>query len=306
MVRSRRQRGRWREAPLTALGNDRFAGAFEVDAPGRWRFEIEAWVDRHVGWLDEYDRKVAAGQADLTGELAEGEVLFGAGSVDEWRARAEELGGVDRHGAGKSAPLEVEVERERARAGAWYELFPRSWGGLAGVAEVVPELAALGFDVVYLPPIHPIGRVNRKGRNNTERAEPGDVGSPWAIGAAEGGHDAIDPALGTEADLEALVATAPGPRDGARARPRAPVRARPPVARGASGLVPAPAGRVSQVRGEPAEALPGHPQPRLGDGRPEGALEGGSRRRAALVRCRRDGLPRRQPAHEAGRRSGSG
>ena len=206
VVRHRRPRGRWREAPLTALGNDRFAGSFVVDAVGRHRFEIEAWVDRHAGWLDEHDRKVAAGQDDLAGELAEGESLFGAGSVDEWRLAADALGTRNREGRARSDPLEVAVERERARTGAWYELFPRSWGGLEGVTRVVPELAGLGFDVVYLPPIHPIGETNRKGRNNAERGAPGDVGSPWAIGGREGGHDAIDPGLGSEADLAELVA----------------------------------------------------------------------------------------------------
>jgi len=207
VVRHRRPRGRWRESPLEALGNDRYAGSFDVDAGGRWRFEIEAWVDRYAGWLSEHDRKVAAGQADLTGELAEGAALFGRGTVDEWRAAASALGVDDRPDAVRAGSFEVDVERERARAGAWYELFPRSWGGLAGVTRVVPELAALGFDVVYLPPIHPIGLTNRKGRNNAEHARPGDVGSPWAIGAAEGGHDAIDPGLGTEADLAELVKT---------------------------------------------------------------------------------------------------
>jgi len=205
VVRYRRPRGRWREAPLEALGNDRFAGAFDVDAVGRWRFEVEAWVDRHAGWLDEHDRKVAAGQTDLAGELAEGTALFGPGAVEEWRAAASALGASDRGEATRSGPLEVEVERQRARAGAWYELFPRSWGGLAGVTRVVPELAELGFDVVYLPPIHPIGRTNRKGRNNAERAQPGDVGSPWAIGATEGGHDAIHAELGDDSDLAGLV-----------------------------------------------------------------------------------------------------
>jgi starch synthase (maltosyl-transferring) len=205
VVRHRRGRARWREEPLGFLGNDRFAGSFPVDTVGRWQFEIEAWVDRHAAWLDEHDRKVAAGQTDLAGELAEGEVLFGPGEPDAWRAAADALGAEVRHGAARSDPLPVEVERERARAGAWYELFPRSWGGLRGVAAAVPALAEHGFDVLYLPPIHPIGVTNRKGRNNTERAAAGDVGSPWAIGAAEGGHDAIDPALGDEDDLAALV-----------------------------------------------------------------------------------------------------
>ena len=104
--------------------------------------------------------------------------------------------------------LGVDADRERARFGSWYELFPRSWGGFAGVERVLPELAALGFDVVYLPPIHPIGRTNRKGRNNALTAGPGDPGSPWAIGAAEGGHTAIDPALGTIGDFDRLVAAA--------------------------------------------------------------------------------------------------
>ncbi len=208
VVRHRRApRGRWREEPLEFLGNDRFAGSFVVDAVGRWQFEIEAWTDRHAGWLDEHDRKVAAAQADLSGELAEGEALFGPGTVEEWRTRADALSADDRHGAARSDPLPVEVERERARAGAWYELFPRSWGGFAGVARVVPELAGHGFDVLYLPPIHPIGVTNRKGRNNAEAGLPDDVGSPWAIGAQEGGHDAIDPSLGSEADLAALVET---------------------------------------------------------------------------------------------------
>jgi starch synthase (maltosyl-transferring) len=205
VVRHRRPKGRWRESPLESLGNDRFAGAFEADSAGRWRFEIEAWVDRHAGWLSEYDRKVTAGQSDLEGELAEGEALFGPGTVDEWRAAAPAIGASDRGESARSGPLEVEVERQRARAGVWYELFPRSWGGLPGVLRIVPELAALGFDVLYLTPIHPIGATNRKGRNNTERAGPGDVGSPWAIGAAEGGHDAIDPRLGDDSDVAALV-----------------------------------------------------------------------------------------------------
>jgi starch synthase (maltosyl-transferring) len=205
VVRYRRPRGRWREQPLRPLGNDRFGGTFDVDAIGRWRFEVVAWVDRPAAWLDEYDRKLAAGQADLSGELAEGEALFGAGSVEDWRSAAPALSLRDRPGSVRSDSYPVEVERERARAGAWYELFPRSWGGLAGVVDVVPALAEHGFDVLYLTPIHPIGTTNRKGRNNVEGAEAGDVGSPWAIGGAAGGHDAIDPGLGSETELAALV-----------------------------------------------------------------------------------------------------
>src|SRR5690606_15444014 len=106
-------------------------------------------------------------------------------------------------------------DRERARFSTWYELFPRSTakepgqhGTFKTVAEQLPRLARMGFDVLYFPPIHPIGVTNRKGRNNSPRAEEGDPGSPWAIGSAEGGHDAIHPQLGTLEDFRALVAAA--------------------------------------------------------------------------------------------------
>jgi starch synthase (maltosyl-transferring) len=104
-----------------------------------------------------------------------------------------------------SDPVALWVDRERALVGAWYELFPRSYGGFKGVMLRVPQLAELGFDVLYLPPIHPIGRTFRKGRNNQLVAEPGDPGSPWAIGGPEGGHTSIHPDLGTEEDLSALI-----------------------------------------------------------------------------------------------------
>ena len=198
---------KWQERPLEPLGNDHWAGAFEVTEVGRWQFTIEAWVDRGSSLLDELERKLEAEQVDLTGETAEIEELLGRGTLEEWRARARELAPKDRYGkAALTAPFEVDVERERARFGSWYELFPRSWGGFSGVAKVLPQLAELGFDVVYLPPVHPIGTTNRKGRNNALVAEPGDPGSPWAIGGPEGGHDAIDPQLGTWKDFDAMVA----------------------------------------------------------------------------------------------------
>ena len=199
----------WLESPLEPLGNDRWAGSFQPKGLGRWQFTIEAWVDRYATLLDELDRKLAAGQTELAGELSEAEALFGPGDPDAWRAVAAKQGAKDRHGkASLAKPLEVDVERVRARFGAWYELFPRSWGGFKGVRKVLPQLAELGFDVVYLPPIHPIGETNRKGRNNSLTAAKGDPGSPWAIGGAEGGHDAIHPDLGTLKDFDALVAAA--------------------------------------------------------------------------------------------------
>src|SRR5207248_8705677 len=100
----------------------------------------------------------------------------------------------------RSAALLVWVDRERAAVGAWYELFPRSYGGLGGAAERLCAVADMGFDVVYLPPVHPVGRTARKGRDNTLDAGPDDVGSPWASGSPDGGHTAIEPSLGTLED----------------------------------------------------------------------------------------------------------
>ena len=196
----------WHEEPLVLVGNDRWRGTFTVDRPGRWEFAVAGWTDRTATWQHELRRKVEGGQTDLKGELAEGAVLLGKKKLTVEQGLAAEAG--DRHGEVVSAPLTVDVDRELARFGAWYELFPRSWGGLRGVAGVLPKLAALGFDVVYLPPIHPIGVTNRKGRNNAVTAAKGDVGSPWAIGSDEGGHDAIHPDLGTFADFDALIAAA--------------------------------------------------------------------------------------------------
>src|SRR5205807_374501 len=139
---------------------------------GRWQYTIEAWGDRRATWRDELRRKVEGGQEDLSGELSEGAVLFEVDSLTV--EEGLELGGGDRSGVTSLArPLELDVDRALARFGAWYELFPRSWGGFAGVERELPRLAELGFDVLYLPPIHPIGTTNRKGRNNALRARKG-------------------------------------------------------------------------------------------------------------------------------------
>jgi starch synthase (maltosyl-transferring) len=194
---------RWREAPLEPLGNDEWHGQFTVDAPGRWTFSISAWTDRIASWQDEVRRKLAGGQTDLASELLEGQALLGEKLSLEDALAVERQ---DRHGEVElDLKLGVDVERELARFGSWYELFPRSFGGLKGVEAVLPRLAELGFDVVYLPPIHPIGVSNRKGKNNSPTAKKGDVGSPWAIGGKEGGHTAIHPDLGTLDDFEQLV-----------------------------------------------------------------------------------------------------
>ena len=197
---------RWQEAPLTPLGNDEWSGTFAVDRCGSWSYRIEAWVDRIASFQEELRRKLDGGQTDVTGELAEGAVLLGVETLTVEDALAAVPN--DRSGKSWSQTLEVDVDRALARFGAWYELFPRSWGGFEGVRSVLPALAELGFDVVYLPPIHPIGRSSRKGRNNALEAGPKDPGSPWAIGAKDGGHDAINGELGTLEEFERLVAEA--------------------------------------------------------------------------------------------------
>jgi starch synthase (maltosyl-transferring) len=198
---------RWSEAPLEPVGNDRWEGSFPVGAPGRWQYALTAWIDRFASWRHELERKVAAGQADLVGELAEGAALLRIESLTVEEALDAEPA-LPREAEVSTEPLELIVDRERASFGAWYELFPRSFGGFAGVEKVLPQLAQLGFDVLYFTPIHPIGRTHRKGRNNALTARPDDPGSPWAIGASEGGHEAVAPELGTMAELEHLVTAA--------------------------------------------------------------------------------------------------
>jgi starch synthase (maltosyl-transferring) len=196
---------RWQEASMEPLGNDHWRGTFVVDQLGRWTFTVAAWTDRVASWQEEVRRKLQAGQEDLAGEVREGEALLGERSLEELLA----VESTDRHGEVElDRKLGVDVDRALARFGAWYELFPRSWGGFSGVAETLPQLAELGFDIVYLPPIHPIGTTNRKGRNNALTAEHDDVGSPWAIGSELGGHIAVHPDLGTLEDFDALIVAA--------------------------------------------------------------------------------------------------
>ena len=190
----------WREAPMTPLGNDRFRARFTCAELADYEFTIEAWIDRVETLRQGIAKKVAAGQ-DVSLDRQEEAQL----SADADRRSATRYARV----------LRVMVERERARFGSWYEMFPRSAGTdpsrsatFAEAESRIPYVASMGFDVLYLPPIHPIGRSFRKGRNNALSAEPGDPGSPWAIGAEEGGHTAVEPGLGTLADFERFVGTA--------------------------------------------------------------------------------------------------
>jgi starch synthase (maltosyl-transferring) len=229
----------WREAPMRFVDNDRWAGGIVLDALGRWLFTIEALADPFQTWLADLAKRVGAGE-EVPSELLEGAALVGAAAerasgndarvLREHATRltrghveaAQDPGlaalmtrHLDRAAATRTTTeFPIQVDRERARFAAWYELFPRSGttpGRSATFKEAATQLdriAAMGFDVVYLPPIHPIGKSHRKGRNNAPAAQPGDPGSPWAIGGAAGGHDAVHPELGTLEDFEHFVAAA--------------------------------------------------------------------------------------------------
>ena len=211
-----RRRGvrRWSEREMTPVATepDRFAADFDVTECGRWEFRVVAWVDPIATWREELRRRVEAGQTDLAEELAYGARLMGVESLDVDLVLSSDAppsaATAARHATTVGPAFEIDVDPALARFGSWYELFPRSFGGLAGVEAQLPRLAELGFDVVYLTPIHPIGLTDRKGPDNTLNAPPGAPGSPWAIGGCDGGHTAIHPELGTIADFDRLVARA--------------------------------------------------------------------------------------------------
>jgi starch synthase (maltosyl-transferring) len=227
----------WRREPMTHHNNDRWGGSFTPDAPGRYVYAIEAWTDEFATWRRGFELKQKAG-ADLTMDALEGAAL-----LTKAQASGREVAAVINRQCeaylqtGETPPLlatelqdamaesqsrpdltrsqlfPLVADRPRARYGAWYEMIPRSQSKVAGrhgtfrdCINRLPDVAAMGFDVVYFTPIHPIGQTNRKGRNNAVAAEEGDPGSPYAIGAAEGGHDAIHPELGTLADFRAFIA----------------------------------------------------------------------------------------------------
>jgi starch synthase (maltosyl-transferring) len=237
----------WSEKEMEPLGNDRWRATFPVDRLGWYHYTVEGWVDRFLTWRRDLAKRIEAGQevetelvigARLVEEAAarargadqsrlqeQARRLGQAGEMEARQALAQDprlLALMRRHPDRSLATryrqeLSVWVDRERARFSAWYELFPRSTaeepgrhGTLADCEKRLAYVAELGFDVVYLPPIHPIGRSFRKGRNNSLTPAACDPGSPWAIGAAEGGHTAIHPALGTVQDFERLVAAARG------------------------------------------------------------------------------------------------
>jgi starch synthase (maltosyl-transferring) len=236
----------WRDAPMEPLGNDRFRASFVVETLGRYRYTVEGWVDHFKTWRNGFQKKVAAGH-DVEVDLQIGAGLItqaasrargrDAEMLQRWSMRcvderetqdARAVAALDasldklvaqypdlEYATLYEAELEIVVDPVQAQFSAWYEVFPRSLSETPGrhgtfrdVERHLPYIAEMGFDILYMPPIHPVGMTKRKGRNNTENATSNDVGSPWGIGGAAGGHKAVHPELGTMVDFEALVMAA--------------------------------------------------------------------------------------------------
>jgi starch synthase (maltosyl-transferring) len=232
----------WDTVAMEPLVNDRWQGSFRVNQMGRYRYTIEAWVDRFKTWRHDLKKRVDAGQ-DVSVDLRIGEQLIEEALLTCKGAPAKALkqravqitGTIDpeekielildddlaelmgvcserRFVTGYEKELTVVAEREKARFSTWYEMFPRSCAGKRGehgtfhdCEKMLAYVASMGFDVLYLPPIHPIGLSHRKGKNNSPAAKRGEPGSPWAIGSEAGGHKAVHPELGGFDDFRRLV-----------------------------------------------------------------------------------------------------
>lgn len=226
----------WSTLEMKPQWNDRWGARFQVTGKGFYFFTIRAWVDHFDTWHDGFKKKAAA-DIDVSVELMEGAAFLqkiGKGDPyiqslaallsdpTKYKEAVEKVLSpafgnlvhehpLIEHETHYEKELKIVVEFKKANFSAWYELFPRSsslegkHGSFRDVIRLLPRIASMGFDVLYLPPIHPIGKVNRKGKNNSVRAEPGEPGSPWAIGSDEGGHKSIHPELGTLGDFRALV-----------------------------------------------------------------------------------------------------
>ncbi len=234
----------WQRSPMVSQGNDRWQGSFTAGFPGIYEYTIEAWVDHFLTWKKGLTKKIEAGQ-NVSLDLEIGALLVKEGVARAGKAEAAKLGAFasllsseERDKAAAAAldrtleqlmesnpdkaratlyekVLGLTVEQKKAGCSAWYEFFPRSWSTLPGkhgtfndCNRLLPFIAGMGFDVVYLPPIHPIGYTKRKGKNNALVAAPDDPGSCWAIGNLDGGHKAVHPELGTIKDFTAFVAAA--------------------------------------------------------------------------------------------------
>ena len=239
----REQDKNWREAPMQPLVNDRWRGTFVAAEVGQYFYSLAGWIDRFKSWRRDLQKKAEVGEHTdldlLTGALLIDEAAGRAAAQDARQLaqvaktlRAKNPGLPERLAQALSddllrlmaldpdrsletryaKELVVVVDREKARFSAWYEMFPRSCAAKPGkhgtfkdCERLLPYVASMGFDTLYLPPIHPIGRTHRKGKNNQIKTAANDPGSPWAIGAKEGGHKSIHPQLGTLEDFKSLV-----------------------------------------------------------------------------------------------------
>jgi starch synthase (maltosyl-transferring) len=238
----------WMEVAMAPMGNDRWQGRFRVSQLGRYSYSIQAWVDHFATWYEALHKRVEAEQevqveiligaelieaasqratgtdaAELQERARRLRIPLESGSLAQARSLLEDetirtlmaLYPDRRFATTSPGEFAVVVDRDKACFSTWYEMFPRSCAALPGQHGTfkdcearLPYLARMGFDVLYLPPIHPIGQVHRKGKNNATVATPDDPGSPWAIGSDAGGHTAIHPQLGTLDDFRSLIATA--------------------------------------------------------------------------------------------------
>ena len=232
----------WRETPMNFVDNDRWRGVCTLYDEDIHEYTVEAWTDTFRSWRAEFAKKFEAGISDLRSEALEGAALVEAAArrardradrkrLQEFSQQISTGANSEIHAIAQSGELEVlmatypdrasaaqydpaprvVVDRPAALMGAWYEFFPRSAGGQGDRGSMfrdclprVDDAKAMGFDVIYFPPIHPIGHTNRKGRNNSVTCEPGDPGVPWAIGSEAGGHKAVEPSLGTLEDFDWL------------------------------------------------------------------------------------------------------
>jgi starch synthase (maltosyl-transferring) len=234
----------WQETPMTFLVNDRWRGEFAVTETGIYFYTVEAWIDHFKSWRRDLKKRLDAGQ-DVSVDLLVGAAMAEAAATrangddaPQLRNWAAELAGEKKIAVQRALDVQmarlmarypdrrlatlharefrVAVDPPLARFSAWYELFPRSLGAegkhgtFSDCEAALPRIAEMGFDILYLPPIHPIGKSFRKGKNNNPKCHVGEPGSPWAIGSSEGGHKSIHPELGTLEDFRALVQKARG------------------------------------------------------------------------------------------------
>jgi len=235
---------KWHPVQLRHLGNDRWAGAIELDQEGMLEYKVQGWVDYALNWQHQIEKKAKDGQ-NVSVELADGLPYLDhlikktkgdpKKEVKKWRKALTDAKQYDEvvewaigpalHALLLAHPQkqfmteyptrQVSVDRKKAGFSTWYELFPRSASSTEGqhgtfkdVEALLPRVVEMGFDTLYMPPIHPIGRINRKGKNNSTTAEAGEPGSCWGVGADEGGHTAIHPELGNLKDFKRLIKAA--------------------------------------------------------------------------------------------------